>query len=300
MTIMKYSNKIMVAVLLFLSICQLQATAQQQMDNSMSQYYQNRMLWNPGFTGADGNKIYAFQNRSWVGFDGAPVLSAVSGEILFGANSAAGLQIVSDVTGILKRTNGLFNYAYRIKLTPVSQLRIGITLSMSSDRLGLNYDAQSGGDPLLYNNINSSVQFDGNLGLVYTNKQFTFGASFFRLRDNLSVKSEGNANLAFAQFGGMYALAISDKAQLKPLAMLRLYKTTDAIFDLGMQFEYNKLLQTMLVYQTSGNIRAGAGVLLNQTIEANFFYNTNSKVTNNASQQFEVGLGFHLNGKKQD
>ncbi len=297
---MKYSNKIVVAFFMLILLFQLQATAQQQMDNSMSQYYQNRMLWNPAFTGADGNKIYAFQNRSWVGFDGAPVLTAVSGEILFGANSAAGLQIVSDVTGLLNRTNGLFNYAYRIKLSRESQLRIGITLSMSSDRLGVNYVAQSGGDPLLMNNINSSVQFDGNIGLVYTNKQFTLGASFFRLKDNLTVKSGGSANLAFAQFGGMYDITVSDKAQLKPLAMLRLYRTTDAIADLGMQFEYNKLLQTMLVYQTTGNIRAGAGVWLNQAIVANFFYNTNTKVTNNASQQFEVGVGFHLNGKKQD
>ena len=299
---MNYRNKIVVTLFIVGVLFQLQATAQQQMENSMSQYYQSRMLWNPGFTGADGNKIYVLQNRSWVGFDGAPVMTALSGEVLFGANSAAGMHVISDVTGILYRTFGIFNYAYRLKLKKDAQLRIGISFVLTSDRLSNNYIAQTNAasDPLLANNINSAVQFDGNLGLVYTDKKFAIGASFFRLRDNLSVKSDGAADLAFLQMGGTYAIDLSDKMQLKPLAMLRVYRITESVADLGMQLESHKLLHAMLLYQTTGNIRAGAGLWLNKSIIANFFYNTNTKEASSSSQQYELGIGFHLKGKKQE
>jgi hypothetical protein len=54
----------------------------------------------------------------------------------------------------------------------------------------------------------------------------------------------------------------------------------------------------MAVYQSTGNIRAGAGIAMSNLGEANFFYNTNVKVANSASQQYEVGIGVYLKGKK--
>jgi hypothetical protein len=87
---------------------------------------------------------------------------------------------------------------------------------------------------------------------------------------------------------------------MKPLAMLRLYRGTDAVADFGTQFEFNKLVNTMLMYQTTGNIRVGAGLGFKGIADVNFFYNTNTKVANVASQQYELGLSFHLKGKKQD
>lgn len=298
---MNYRYKIFVALFMIAVLFQLPSTAQQQMENSMSQYFQSRMLWNASFTGADGSKIYALQNRSWVGFDGAPVMSAIGGELVFGANSTAGLQVVSDVTGLLYRTFGIFNYAYRIKLSKDDQLRIGISLAFASDRLNSSYIDQGGAvDPLLVNSINQKVQFDGNIGFAYLKKKLTLGLSFYRLRENFSVQSDQGGNLAIAQMGGTYNIALTDKIVMKPLLMMRLYKATAALVDIGTQVEYNRLLNTMLVYQTTGNIRAGAGLRLKDIGDLNFFYNTNIKVANAASQQYELGIAFHLKGKNQE
>ena len=82
------------------------------------------------------------------------------------------------------------------------------------------------------------------------------------------------------------------------MAMVRLYRSTSALIDIGAQFEYNKQVNTMLVYQSTGNIRAGAGVSMNDLGEANFFYNTNIKVANAASQQYEIGIGLYLKKKR--
>jgi type IX secretion system PorP/SprF family membrane protein len=296
-------KKIQTVVLLVITFTSLQfnASAQQQMENTMSQYFRNRMLWNPGFTGADGNKIYALQNRSWVGFQGAPVMTNISGELNFGENSAAGLQFMSDVTGLLYRTFGVFNYAYKVKLNANQNIHIGISLAFAGDRLNSRYIDQGGAvDPLIVASIDNKIQFDGNIGAVYTNKKLTLGLSFYRLRENFSSKSGGSANLALAQLGGSYNISIGgdEKLNLKPLAMLRLYRTTSALIDLGAQFEYNKQVNVMAVYQSTGNIRAGAGIAMSNLGEANFFYNTNIKVANAASQQYEIGIGFYLNKKK--
>ncbi len=298
--VMKKINLIALLLVAFTSM-QLSASAQQQMENTMSQYFRNRMLWNPGFTGADGNKIYALQNRSWVGFDGAPVLTNISGEVNFGSNSAAGLQFMSDVTGVLYRTFGVLNYAYKVKLSQEQNIRIGISLAFAGDRVNSKYIDQGGAvDPLIVASIDNKIQFDGNIGAVYNNKKLTLGLSFYRLRENFSVKSGGSANLAFAQLGGSYDISIGgdEKLSLKPLAMVRLYRTTSALIDLGAQFEYNKQVNVMAVYQSTGNIRAGAGIAMSNLGEANFFYNTNVKVANAASQQYEIGIGLYLKGKK--
>lgn len=291
------------ALLVLGLLLQLCTNAQQEMGNSMSQYFNNRMLWNAGFTGADGNKIYALQNRSWVGFDGAPVFTNVSAEFLFGANSAAGLQVMADKAGILTRTMGLANYAYRIKLNKSDQLRIGFSLAFMKDRLNNSYIDEGGAiDPMIVNNLNQNMQFDGNIGAVYMKKNFTAGITFQRLKENFSAKNEGNANLTVAQMGlsGIIDINNDEQLLLKPLMMFRVYKTTAPILDLGMQFQYNKLINAMLLYQTSGNIRGGAGIRIDNLVEANFFYNTNIRTANTSSQQYEVGIGINLKGKKQE
>ncbi len=296
-------KKVQIAFYLIIAftMMHLGASAQQQMENTMSQYFRNRMLWNPGFTGADGNKISALQNHSWLGFEGAPVLTNISGEVNFNQNSAAGLQFMSDVIGILYRTFGVVNYAYKVKLTQEQHIRIGISLSFSGDRLNSKYIDQGGVvDPLILSSIENKIQFDGNIGGVYTNKKLTLGISFYKLSENFKVNSGGSANLAFAQLGCSYDINIDgdEKLSLKPLAMVRFYRNASALVDLGGQFQYNKQVNVMAVYQSSGNIRAGAGLIVSNFGEANFFYNTNVKVATTASQQYEIGIGLYLKGKE--
>ncbi len=273
---------------LFLSVYD-KTQAQQQIENSMSHYFRNRMLWNAGFTGIDGSKLYVMQNRSWVGFEGAPVTTNISGETNFGLNSSVGLHVTADLTGIINRTQAILNYAYRVNFDESHQLRVGVALAIAGDRINNKYLEQGGtADILLLNSINAKTQYDGNLGLVYINNKLNIGMSFYRLRENLKSGNIFTANLAIAQFGGTYDLYFNENEDLN----------SSPVLDLGAQFEYNKKLSAMLIYQSVGNIRAGAGITIKGLGEANFFYNTNIRIANAASQQYEIGLGFHLKGKE--
>lgn len=275
---------------------------QQHLENTMSQYFRSRMLWNPGFTGLDGNKIGVLQNRSWLGFEGAPVVTSITGEFNVEPNSSAGGQLVSEMAGVLKRTHGLLNYAHKLKLNQDEQIRIGISLTFSGDRLNTKYVDQGGVlDPLIVTNIEHNVTFDGNVGGVYSNKNLTLGLSLNRINSNFNVKKYGIANLAIGQIGATYDFEIPSEKDLhvKPLSMVTFYRTTKPLIHVGGQVEYKDKINIMAVYQSSGNIKTGAGIRINNLGEANFFYNTNRRMTNVSSQQYELGFWLFLRDKKQ-
>lgn len=297
--VIKHINKQIVTTATILLVAITGVEAQQQMENSMSQYFRNKMLWNAGYTGAAGNRLYALQNRSWAGFDGAPVMTSLSGEFSFGKNSAGGVQVISDVAGVMYRTYGVFNYAYRIKLGEDQSLRLGVALAFTSDRLNSKALEGTTPDPTILNNINSNAKFDGNFGAVYQKGALDIGLSLYRLGANMRNTGTNNINQAVGQLGVGYKLKLTadEKVLLRPLAMFRLYRETKSVLDIGAELDYHELLHVMAVYQSTGNIRAGAGLRKAGLGEANFFYNTNTKVANSASQQYELGIALYLKGK---
>lgn len=289
-------NGILILVIVFFGN---KSFAQQQMENSMSQYFQNRILWNAAYTGMDSNKVYALHNRSWVGFDGAPVMTGLSGEMNFGKNSALGVQWISDQSGILLRSFGIINYSFKAQFTEAKSLRLGIALTAGSDRLNTKYiDADGMSDALIANNVNSKTVFDANFGMVYCANQFELGLSIFRIANNLKGGND-IGNLALAQLGASYNFRLNgdDRLNLRPLTMLRYYRTTQAVFDVGMQFDYDRLINVMLLYQSTGNIRAGFGLRKSRLGEANIFYNSNTKLATSSSQQYELGLALYLKNR---
>lgn len=301
---MSYKNYLKTTLLLILLLNQsnILFAQQQQMENTMSQYFRNRMLWNPAYTGIEGNKIYALQNRSWVGFEGAPVITGVSGELNFGKNSSGGIEIISDATGILYRTYGVFNYGYRIKFSEIAALRLGVALAINGDRLNSKYiDGGAMADPLIAANINSKPEFDGNIGAVLQLSKLDIGVSFFSIGKSMR-KENIIGNHPTSQLGLTYPIVLdqSEKLKLKTVFMMRTYEAIDMVIDGGMQFSYGNLFHVMGIYQSSGNIRTGAGISKGDLGELNFFYNTNLKIANISSQQYELGLGVYFNKKKKE
>jgi len=274
--------------------------AQQQLENTISQYFHNRILLNPGYTGIEGNKIYALQNRSYLEFEGAPVMNSISGEVLFGKNSALGVQVLNDKSGALIRSIGALNYAYRVQVGESQYIRLGIALAFNSDRLNASLlRPASLSDPAVQANIEEQKLYDANFGLVYNSKNIDLFLSLNRIGNN--IQSEWQiANLSYLNAGVAYSVYLdpNEKILFKPISLLHLYRRTWAVADFGFQLNFNQGINTMAVYQTSGNIKAGAGIKISGTAEANFFYHTNYQQANNFSQQFEIGLGLYLGGKK--
>ena len=295
---MKTSYSINISSLLVIfSLVLISSTvcSQQHVEMGMSQYFRNRLIWNAAYTGSDGNRFYALQNRSWIGFDGAPVLTSFSGELNFGNNSALGVQVLSDKSGVLFRNHGIVNYSYKVKIDELQTLRLGVALSFNGERLdGRVLDGNI--DPLINNNLNRRTEFDGNFGAVYQIGDFDMGISFNRIGNNIRNSINNNVSFAVSQIGVSYRMNLTadEKLLMRTITMCRIYREGEPIFDIGTEFSYNEMFHFMGVYQTIGNIRAGAGLRKNGLGELNFFYNTNNRISNNASQQYELGVGIYL------
>lgn len=298
---MKKICEIYIPTLLILFLLVLNGSkgwSQQHVEMGMSQYFRNKLIWNAAYTGVEGNRLFALQNRSWIGFDGAPILTGFSGEFNFGKNSALGAQFLSDKSGVLFRNHGIVNYSYRVKIDELQTLRLGVALSFNGERLdGRVLDGNI--DPLINTNLNRRTEFDGNFGAVYQIGDFDMGISFNRIGNNIRNSINNNVNFAVSQIGISYKMNLSadEKFLMRSIAMCRIYRQGEPIFDIGAEFNYNETFHFMSVYQTIGNIRAGAGVRKNGLGELNFFYNTNNRISNNASQQYELGIGIYLKNR---
>lgn len=297
---MKNNNYLrLVTVIAFFLTNLFSATAQIQTENSMSQYFANKFLWNAAYAGAEGNRVYAMQNRSWIGFDGAPVLTNITGEFNFGANSSVGVQVMADKSGLLNRTLGVLTYAYNIQLHEGNALRLGVSFAMSSDRLDYSKlgDAASH-DPMVIESINNKTEYDGNFGAVYMHDNLDIAVSVFRLAKNLKG-GDDIGNLAVGQAAISYNIALDDlgKMQIKPMVIGRMYRKTAPVFDAGFEADYDHMFKVMGMYQSTGNIRGGLGIYKAGLGGVNVLYSTNHKIANTASQQYEIGLMVEL-GKK--
>lgn len=269
--------------------------AQSYFNNPISQYFQNRFLWNAAYAGSNEYAhLYQLMNRSWIGFDGAPTLFMMTGDMHFGENSGAGLQLISDKSGLLRRTTGRVAYSYVVKMDDKQRLRLGIAASMYRERLDESAYINNQGqvDPNVKTFNDKGWTADGDFGAVYEYDRFSIGVSATNLRKIFSKDENRLSDIQLFQINTSYNFALEGDMNLQPLASFKRYSNDDNIFTGGAQFTYEKAFHASLLYQSTGSIQAGVGVPLKEMGEVNFFYGGNNR--RGYGKQYEVALSIHF------
>ncbi|RXK82941.1 PorP/SprF family type IX secretion system membrane protein [Filimonas effusa] len=289
-------NKILYTILLVGSlVCARSSNAQSYFNNPISQYFQNRFLWNAAYAGANNYAhLYQLMNKSWIGFDGAPSLFMMTGDMRFGANSGAGLQVISDKSGLLRRTTGRLAYSYVVKMDEQQRLRLGIAASMYRERLDESAYINNQGqvDPNVKTFNDKGWTADGDFGAVYEYEQFSIGASATNLRKIFSKDENRLSDIQLFQFNAAYNFILEGDMSIQPLASFKRFSNNDNIFTGGAQFNYEKVFHASLLYQTTGSVQAGIGVPVKEMGEVNFFYGGNNR--RGYGKQYEVALSIHI------
>ncbi len=287
---MKRNQCKIISFIICIVFCMAEADGQRYFNNPIAQYFRNDYLWNPSFAGqATRPRIYALMNSSWTGFENAPRLINFSGDLAFGNNSGAGLQLISDKSGVLQRNLGAISYSYKVKFSDEEFLRLGTSLELYKERLDNNVINASGDvDPVVKEFNSRGWQFDGDFGLAYQNNNFMLGGAVF----NLSSKNfkVATSDLALAQVQTSYKWYFDEenKMSISPLLSYKMYKQHENIFTGAAQFELDKVFHASLYWQSTGNMMGGLGVEIKDWIEANFFYSGKMKYGYNP--QYEIGL----------
>jgi len=156
-------------------------------------YMFNTQIFNPGYVGS--SQSYSFnliQRNQWVGFDGAPVLQAISFSTPVESKRLAyGFTAISDKIGPIRNNSFAGDLAYHLLLNDNNRvLSLGLKMSLNSFNLdgeGLNLNQP--GDPLFYT---ESVGFKPNIGtgIYYYTEKFYAGVStpFFFQNSQLRQK----------------------------------------------------------------------------------------------------------------
>lgn len=277
----------------------LPGNAQLYYNNPVARFYRNNYLANPAFAGSrDQAFLYALVNRSWIGFDGAPTLIQFSGDLPFGSNSGAGLQVASDKSGVLQRTYAKLSYAYKIKLGgETERLKLGFSFSTYRQQLD-NTAVTDGGviDPAAKAFNDQDWHVDGDFGAAYETGGFQFSATAFNLRRWFPDFNNQPTDLETVTLMTSYAFHTSNNIELKPLLSARFFTKSNWVAAAGGQFTYDHLVHASAIWQNTGSVCGTIGFMLKQLGEVNFSYATNNK--QGYGHQYEVGLGVAIPGKK--
>ena len=143
-----------------------------QQDAQFTQNMFNKLAVNPGSAGHNGGICATVLHRNqWSGFEGAPVTTLFSGDVLLGGKHGVGLTLFQDKLGIEKSMVGKLAYAYNLPLGP-GTLGIGAEVGFINKSFGDEFIAIDDytKDPSIPNANTSAMTYDAGFGLFYNIK----------------------------------------------------------------------------------------------------------------------------------
>ena len=299
-------KKVNIAFLLLLLI--LQPVLAQQ-DPLSSQYMFNTMTYNPGVAGTSGMVCATALNRQqWVGFKGAPSTTVfdISAPVSpFRIKSGVGLLVESDNIGFDKDINVSAVYSYLMDLGQ-GKLGIGVNLGMLNKTLNPTWQIPSGdahtpasGDPLIPENKESYVAFDGGLGLYYTTDKYYASLSVTHLNQPKIKYTKGITYVSrhYYMTAG-YTLQLPNPS-LELLPSVFVYSDGKVFqYTVTSLLRYNKKAWGGVSYREGDAIIGIVGLELFNGIRLGYAYDfTISSIRKNSSgsHEFMVNYCFDLN-----
>ena len=175
-----------------------------QADISMATNWYNRANYNPASIARE-DYIYIFSDiqKQWLGVGGSPtVFNVQASEYIYNLHSAFGISLVSDNLALTNTINPLLTYAYRIKSLSDWSLSMGLSAGVFSRSVdGSLFEPGIQADPVLYNNLVTTLLPDANAGFEFQSRHLIAGLASTHI---LSVGKTDNAFLNSTHFYGYF------------------------------------------------------------------------------------------------
>lgn len=280
-------------VFLFGAICCLSPNLQAQSTPQFTQFFLNKLLYNPGYAGAKEVLSVSGQYRyQWIGIDGAPKTTNLSAHLPFFHNRCGiGISVSNDKIALINSNYLTLSYAYRIPFKKKrSTLAFGIQGSFQANRL--NWDgaevANFQDDIVPFGSPgNSSGNF--GLGIYYSSRSFYVGVSMPRFFENGGLKAllslvDLKAVRNYYLMGGV-SVPLNDNLIFKPSILLTYNPNIPPLADINLS------VLIMDMFWVGATYRSG------ESIDAIFQYKLNRRWRMGVSYDFTTShLSAHTNG----
>lgn len=272
-----------------------------------SQYFYNRFLYNPAFTGVESKaNAFLIHRSQWRDIPGSPVTYAltVDGPALKN-KIGIGLSLFNDKMDIFNRSGLYTSYSYRFTLADGHDLTLGLSAGVIDNKIDFsNAFAKDANDPLLFDQTQRKVTVDGNFGIAYMWQDLKVGISMPQLFGNKINYIETNTNVYTTLkrhliAGVSYDVTISESAEIEflPSVMVRYVKGAPVQFDINANFAWKDMLRAGFSYRFGYAVGFNIGTKLNDNLTAGYTYElVVSPIGNYSGGGHEVMLGFSFGG----
>jgi len=276
-----------------------------------SQYYYNKFLYNPAFTGVeDKANVFLIHRSQWKDVPGAPVTYALTADgPVLNNKIGIGLSLFNDQMDIFNRSGIYSSYSYRFKLADDHDLTLGLSAGIIDNKIDFSRsNAHDANDPLLFNQNMRKITVDANFGIGYLWKDLKVGISIPQLLGNKIKYLETNTNvyttLKRHLIGSVsYDVTLSETYEIEflPSVMFRYVKGAPFQFDINANFAWKDMLRAGISYRFGYAIGFNIGTKLNDNLIAGYTYeHVISPMGGFSGGGHEIMLGFTFGGKAID
>lgn len=243
--------------------------AQQEPMNT--QFYLNKMAWNPAAAGtAETKQLTGMFRKQWVGFEGAPSLQTLSyDQEMFQQKVGFGANLSHFSMGITSVVSADLIYNYKLPMLQ-GALRIGLAPNIrhfyqnwASDKVVT--DAPRNADKALESNATSRILANVGGGFYFNNEKFYVGAAVKKIFPNKIGKLvRGDTTSREVQhfnfMGGMsFWLNEENNVVLTPNILVKYAVNAPFNIDFNTALKIQNKYHAGLTYRTGGGSNSGIG-----------------------------------------
>lgn len=254
-----------------------------QQDPIFSQYMFNTLAINPGYAGSrDALNATIIHRSQWANIDGAPRTQTFTMHSpIKEANVGAGFSVINDRIGPVNQTGVYFDVAYKLQVTDVGFLSLGLKaganlFSASLGTLATSDDSQS--DIAFSQNITNEILPNVGFGFYYSTPKYYFGASAPKLLQNdIELKDGGQTTRISNENRHYFVIAgavfdVNRDIKFKPTLLTRMVANSPISFDITSNFIFYDRLTLGLLYRYDASFGGIAQYLINDQLRIGYAY----------------------------
>ena len=270
--------------------------AMAQLSPMKSQYFVNSYLVNPAMAARDGRAtIFSNVSSQWTSMPGSPQMLSISGSIPLTDRASAGLNVIGDKSGLLKRSQAMGSFAYRLPVGENHDIRLGVSLAVTQDRLDNSTATPNGmNDPSLVNYNNTRhVNWDGNFGIAYTSGKLEAQFTYLNLNQK---RSQTFSTIDYSTFYSSlaYQFDVDDDLRIKPLVAYRGVNNYKNQWDAAVEWSmFSKGFNLYTMYHSNNSFTGGFGFEYQRKLVVSGYYNSEpKKISGLTGGMFDLVIGY--------
>jgi type IX secretion system PorP/SprF family membrane protein len=246
----------------------------------INNYWDNTYYINPASINDKYLSVYSMAVRKqWVSFPGSPTTAfATATKYIDASHTQYGLKVFEDKIGYTLTSNLALSYAYSVNLDYVWKLNLGLAASFQNMTYDLNMiDLPTKDDPTVYKKLAHINNFNADMGLELTNKNWRIGASSQNIFSLFFAgdKQQINSNFAYAIYRQVNENMISYGGGT---TLIQYRNLTQMELNVTSYFKSNRmdeLFQVGAFYRPKSELGAIVGFNLSQAILLSYSYDFN-------------------------